>query len=207
MIRGAGLLAGVPFANLELASPSTWRRPSLRLGALTMALRTTRRRAMNGPTPPLEHRLAPADPAAPSSPRVDSWRCRCRPCWWPSSRSSSSPGPCRACRSACSMSGRATPSCSRLRTGSRMLIDGGPDPDLLVRRLDERIPVWDRSIDLVVLTHPHEDHSAGLAGLAPRYRIGSDRRNRHAQHRTERGRPPDDRHGPWHPTGAADQRR
>ncbi len=56
--------------------------------------------------------------------------------------------------------------------GSRMLVDGGPDPDLLVRRLDERIPIWDRSIDLVVLTHPHEDHSGGLAGLAPRYRIG-----------------------------------
>ena len=55
--------------------------------------------------------------------------------------------------------------------GQRMLVDGGPDPDLLVRRLDERIPLWDRHIDLVVLTHPHEDHAAGLAGLTPRYRI------------------------------------
>jgi competence protein ComEC len=56
--------------------------------------------------------------------------------------------------------------------GQRMLVDGGPDPDLLVRRLDERLPLWDRRIDLVVLTHPHEDHSGGLAGLAPRYRVG-----------------------------------
>ena len=55
--------------------------------------------------------------------------------------------------------------------GSRMLVDGGPDPDLLVRRLDERIPVWDRHIDLVVLTHPHEDHAGGLAGLVPRYTL------------------------------------
>ena len=58
-------------------------------------------------------------------------------------------------------------------SGARMLIDGGPDPDLLVRRLDERIPVWDRRIDIVLLTHPHEDHAAGLAGLVPRYRIGA----------------------------------
>jgi competence protein ComEC len=57
--------------------------------------------------------------------------------------------------------------------GQRLLVDGGPDPDLLVRRLDERIPVWDRHIELVLLTHPHEDHSGGLAGLVPRYRLGS----------------------------------
>jgi competence protein ComEC len=56
--------------------------------------------------------------------------------------------------------------------GPRLLIDGGSDPDLLVRRLDERIPLWDRRVDLVVLTHPHEDHVGGLAGLAPRYRVG-----------------------------------
>ena len=56
--------------------------------------------------------------------------------------------------------------------GSRLLVDGGADPDLLVRRLDERIPIWDRRIDLVVLTHPHEDHAGGLAGLVPRYRVG-----------------------------------
>ena len=56
--------------------------------------------------------------------------------------------------------------------GSRLLVDGGSDPDLLVRRLDERIPLWDRRIDLVVLTHPHEDHAGGLAGLVPRYHLG-----------------------------------
>jgi competence protein ComEC len=55
--------------------------------------------------------------------------------------------------------------------GGRVLVDGGSDPDLLVRRLDERIPIWDRRIDLVVLTHPHEDHAGGLGGLMPRYRV------------------------------------
>jgi competence protein ComEC len=56
--------------------------------------------------------------------------------------------------------------------GGRLLIDGGPDPDRLLIELDRRIPPWDRRIDAVVLTHPHEDHVAGLALLLDRYRIG-----------------------------------
>ncbi len=55
--------------------------------------------------------------------------------------------------------------------GTRMLVDGGPDPDRLLVVLDERLPAWDRRIDLVVLTHPHEDHVAGLAVLLERYRV------------------------------------
>jgi len=57
--------------------------------------------------------------------------------------------------------------------GARMLIDGGPDPDLLLSRLDERIPAWDRRLDLLVLSHPHEDHVAGMALLLSRYRVGA----------------------------------
>jgi competence protein ComEC len=53
-----------------------------------------------------------------------------------------------------------------------MLVDGGPDPDRLIVELDRRLPPWDRRIDLLVLTHPHEDHVAGLAILLARYRIG-----------------------------------
>jgi competence protein ComEC len=56
--------------------------------------------------------------------------------------------------------------------GGRLLVDGGPDPDRLLVALDARIPPWDRRIDLVVLTHPHEDHVAGLPLLVERYRIG-----------------------------------
>jgi competence protein ComEC len=56
--------------------------------------------------------------------------------------------------------------------GGRMLVDGGPDPDRLLIELDERLPPWDRRIDVVVLTHPHEDHVAGLALLLSRYRVG-----------------------------------
>jgi competence protein ComEC len=57
--------------------------------------------------------------------------------------------------------------------GGRILVDGGPDPDLLVRQLDARLPAWDRRLDLVILTHPHEDHVAGLALLLDRYRVSA----------------------------------
>lgn len=55
--------------------------------------------------------------------------------------------------------------------GGRLLIDGGPDPDRLLVALDQRIPPWDRRIDSIVLSHPHEDHVAGLALLIERYRV------------------------------------
>ncbi len=56
--------------------------------------------------------------------------------------------------------------------GGRLLVDGGPDPDRLLVALDATIPPWDRRIDLLVLSHPHEDHVAGLARLLDRYRVG-----------------------------------
>jgi len=57
-------------------------------------------------------------------------------------------------------------------SGSTMLIDGGPDPDLLLRRLGERLPWWHRRIDFLILTHPHEDHVAGLVLALERYEVG-----------------------------------
>jgi competence protein ComEC len=56
--------------------------------------------------------------------------------------------------------------------GARMLIDGGPDPDRLILELDGRIPPWDRRIDVLILSHPHEDHAGGLPRLIDSYRIG-----------------------------------
>lgn len=56
--------------------------------------------------------------------------------------------------------------------GGRMLIDGGPDPDRLILELDARIPPWDRRIDVLILSHPHEDHAGGLPRLIKSYRIG-----------------------------------
>ena len=56
--------------------------------------------------------------------------------------------------------------------GARLLVDGGPDPDRLMALLDAHFPPWDRRLDLLVLTHPHEDHVGGFAALLGRYRVG-----------------------------------
>ena len=56
--------------------------------------------------------------------------------------------------------------------GARLLIDGGPDPGRLLAALDEHLPPWDRRVDVVILSHPHEDHAAGLAALLDRYAVG-----------------------------------
>ena len=56
--------------------------------------------------------------------------------------------------------------------GGRILIDGGPDPNVLMSDLDRYIPIWDRRLDAVVLTHPHDDHVAGLVAVVERYQVG-----------------------------------
>ncbi|MGC8839638.1 MAG: ComEC/Rec2 family competence protein, partial [Anaerolineae bacterium] len=56
--------------------------------------------------------------------------------------------------------------------GHQMLVDGGPDPQVLQRALGKVLPFWDRSLDLVALTHPDGDHAGGLVGLLERYRVG-----------------------------------
>ena len=57
-------------------------------------------------------------------------------------------------------------------TGETALVDGGPDPDLTLRRLGERLPFWQRRLDVLVLTHPHEDHLAGLLPALERFDVG-----------------------------------
>ncbi len=60
-----------------------------------------------------------------------------------------------------------------IQKGSRqVLIDGGPSPQAVTLELSRQMPFWDRSIDLVVLTHPHGDHLAGLLEVLRRYDIG-----------------------------------
>ena len=71
-----------------------------------------------------------------------------------------------------STSARATAILVEGGRGGRLVVDGGPDPGRLLIALDERLPPWDRRIDVLVLTHPHEDHVAGLALLLERYRVG-----------------------------------
>jgi competence protein ComEC len=56
--------------------------------------------------------------------------------------------------------------------GRYALVDGGPDPSLVLRRLGEILPPWQRRIDLLALSHEHADHGAGLLGVIEHYEIG-----------------------------------
>jgi len=52
----------------------------------------------------------------------------------------------------------------------QILIDGGPGSTIL-EKLGAEMPFWDRTIDLVILTHPEEDHLSGLIGVLKRYKV------------------------------------
>ncbi len=53
-------------------------------------------------------------------------------------------------------------------TKQYVLIDGGPDEKML-ECLSRYMAFWERSISLVVLSHPHLDHFAGLIPVIDRY--------------------------------------
>lgn len=55
--------------------------------------------------------------------------------------------------------------------GQQILVDGGPSPVSLTSALGGEMPFWDRSLDLVVLTHPDADHLAGLAEVLERFSV------------------------------------
>lgn len=59
-----------------------------------------------------------------------------------------------------------------IRTPSQrtILVDGGPDRSLLYG-LGRHLPPWVRSIDLLVVTHPHTDHYVGFIELLQRLRV------------------------------------
>ena len=46
----------------------------------------------------------------------------------------------------------------------QVLTDGGPD-DAIIYHLANKMPVDDKTIEIVVLTHPHEDHIRGLMNV------------------------------------------
>lgn len=55
-------------------------------------------------------------------------------------------------------------------SGKRVIIDGGRDMTLL-RKLGEHLPLTDRRIDLLVLSHPQLDHIAAFPELLRRYDV------------------------------------
>lgn len=52
----------------------------------------------------------------------------------------------------------------------QVLVDGGPDNTVL-EKLGQVMPFWDRSLDLVILTHQDRDHIAGLIPVLRNYRV------------------------------------
>lgn len=58
----------------------------------------------------------------------------------------------------------------RTPAGQDIIIDGGPDNSILLC-LTENMPFWDRTIDLIILTHPDSDHYTGLIPIAKQYEV------------------------------------
>ena len=56
-------------------------------------------------------------------------------------------------------------------SGRQVLIDGGESPQTLFSELGAVMPFWDRSIDLVVLTHPDADHMAAQVQVPERFTV------------------------------------
>ncbi|MBP9710968.1 MAG: MBL fold metallo-hydrolase [Candidatus Pacebacteria bacterium] len=57
-------------------------------------------------------------------------------------------------------------------TGIEVLVDGGPDSSVL-RELPTLMQPFDRSLDVVIETHPDADHIAGLVDIFMRYNVGA----------------------------------
>lgn len=57
-------------------------------------------------------------------------------------------------------------------TGAQVLVDGGRDRSVL-RELSRRMSPFDRTLDVIVETHPDADHIGGLPHVFKRYRIGA----------------------------------
>lgn len=54
----------------------------------------------------------------------------------------------------------------------QILIDGGPD-NAVLEKLGAIMPFYDRYLDLVILTHPDEDHLTGLIAVLKQFHVGS----------------------------------
>jgi competence protein ComEC len=52
----------------------------------------------------------------------------------------------------------------------QVLIDGGPD-DTIIYHLAKTMPPYDKTIEIMVLTHPHEDHIRGLMNVLDEFTV------------------------------------
>lgn len=54
-------------------------------------------------------------------------------------------------------------------SGVTLLIDGGPG-NSIIKRLQEQLPFFKKSLDYVILTHPDRDHAEGLVAVLKKYK-------------------------------------
>lgn len=54
----------------------------------------------------------------------------------------------------------------------QVLIDGGPD-DKVLAELGKVLPLGDKKIEDIILSHPHADHLVGINQILDRYEVGS----------------------------------
>jgi competence protein ComEC len=56
------------------------------------------------------------------------------------------------------------------KDGTQILIDGGPT-SLILSQLADYMPYYDRSLDIMVVSHMHADHITGLISVLDRYEV------------------------------------
>ncbi len=59
----------------------------------------------------------------------------------------------------------------RTPNGTRVLIDGGANPSVVLSALGERMPFWDRAVDVLALTRADDAHRASLIATLERYAV------------------------------------
>jgi competence protein ComEC len=55
---------------------------------------------------------------------------------------------------------------------NQILIDGGPSGQKEMEKLGKYIPFWDRKIEIIIATHPDQDHIGGLIDAMENYKVG-----------------------------------
>ena len=55
---------------------------------------------------------------------------------------------------------------------NQILIDGGPSGQKVLEKMGLYMPFWDRKIEIIIATHPDQDHIAGLIEVMKNYEIG-----------------------------------
>ncbi|MBU0702892.1 MAG: MBL fold metallo-hydrolase, partial [Chloroflexi bacterium] len=70
-------------------------------------------------------------------------------------------------------------------SGKQVLVDGGPSETALLSQLGRHMPFWDRTLDVILLTHSDFDHVTGLVGVLERYQVETAIYRRDGEHESE----------------------